>query len=260
MDVMTELEKNLGNALQMAAEITMDSKPGLPVDVFSLAHRLGVRSIEACDMASEGYLGIRPNGDLLIRYRSDRKLVRTRFTVAHEIGHLLLATAQGKKISSAAFRAEGESCAEEIAVNRIAAEILMPEERMYCTLSQLGVSWHSIARLCAEFEASVSAVVRRLLELRGVPALWLTIPGFVDQGLCQSDWSLRVSRDPGIMFSVRIPDLVHSLYENACISRVTDVEVYARDEKLVLPVVSRLVNGRDEPVYWCVAWSVGQIR
>src|SRR4051812_13556555 len=70
------------------------------VDVHAAAHSLGVVSVEPRQMAADGYLGLSPEGAFIILSGAGNSARRNRFTVAHEVGHLLLARAQGKNLAS----------------------------------------------------------------------------------------------------------------------------------------------------------------
>lgn len=241
-------------ALQMAAELTGGTSVGTRTNLGKIARRLGVHSIEPRDMAAEGYLGITPSGGVVIRYRPDRPRVRVRFTIAHELGHILLAMAQGKPLDDEVFRADGETSTEELAVNRIAAEILMPSRLVGQMLLDGAVGWPVISQLCREFDVSLSAGVRRILELEDVPALWMTLPIPRDSASRTLKWSLRVSRNPEVMFTRPIGEIASALSDGARRDEVTCVEGYASHSRVLFPVRSRLVKGIAGAAYWCVSW------
>src|SRR5437867_75875 len=98
----------------------------LPIDVKAIAREVGIVRIEPRNMRADGYLGQSERGALVIRYRLGTCQERLRFTIAHETAHILLAQAQGREVADPSFRTEGTS-SEERTVNRIAAELLMPE-------------------------------------------------------------------------------------------------------------------------------------
>ena len=100
------------------------------VDIHAVAKELGVESIEAAPIHVDGYLAKLGGGKLAIRYRSSNSYLRNRFTIAHELGHVLLAKSQGVTISERCRDFE-RNPAEEIAVSRIGSELLMPERQNY---------------------------------------------------------------------------------------------------------------------------------
>ena len=140
----------------------------LPVDIAGLAAQLGVRDISARDMASDGYLGRDRSGEFVIRYRAINNPRRNRFTIAHELGHLLLLQLTGDRGDSPPRGLDRDR--EERVVNRIASELLMPEasvanELASCSAAGRAPGWGSIARMSLRFDVSLAAMAIRILEL-----------------------------------------------------------------------------------------------
>lgn len=157
------------NALREARSFARSFSPGdLPIDVFEVARSLGVQDIAARSMTSDGYLGVRSDGALIIRYRADNAFTRTRFTVGHEIGHILLARVKGEPITSRKDRSPSCSDIEERACDRIAAEILMPEHILRDELARLRPGWNAIRKLQTQFSVSNAAIILRLLHIRWI--------------------------------------------------------------------------------------------
>ncbi len=71
--------------------------PG-PVDVIALARKQGVSAVEPAEMSADGYLARTRDGALVIRYRATNNRSRNRFTIAHEIAHLIFAQVQGQDL------------------------------------------------------------------------------------------------------------------------------------------------------------------
>lgn len=93
-----------------------------PVDVESIATRLGVKVVR---LHSPGYVGsidstVEP---ATIRIDCDNAPVRIRFTLAHELGHLLLHPT-GRMMRDSTFARVGDIREEE--ANDFAAALLMP--------------------------------------------------------------------------------------------------------------------------------------
>lgn len=98
----------------------------------SLARKLGVSQITEQRLPFEGGLFQLPDGELVIRLNSESSFVRKRFTLAHELGHLLLKTVP-------AFRSTHRvDAALERACDSIAAELLMPSEDAITFIRGLG--------------------------------------------------------------------------------------------------------------------------
>jgi hypothetical protein len=104
--------------------------PGESLD--SLARSLGVSRITEQRLPFEGGLFQLPGGELVIKLNSESSFVRKRFTLAHELGHLLLKTVP-------AFRSTCRTdAALERACDKIAAELLMPSEDAIAFIRGLG--------------------------------------------------------------------------------------------------------------------------
>ena len=109
---------------------------GPPVPVGKIAQRLGAKIAKAPadDPGLSGFLLRRPAPEgVVIGVNAGHPPVRQRFTVAHELGHLLLHRGQQFHVDRGGmrvFRRDGESAAgtnhAEIEANVFAAELLMP--------------------------------------------------------------------------------------------------------------------------------------
>src|SRR5438270_5237382 len=87
-------------AIKAARNAVAASKYDLPpIDLFALSKELGISSVEPAALSTDGYLGRQGDGSLAIRYRCDNSERRNRFTIAHELAHLILAGVQGKEIT-----------------------------------------------------------------------------------------------------------------------------------------------------------------
>lgn len=104
--------------------------PGESLD--ALAHKLGVSRVIEQSMTFEGGLFQLPDGELVIKLNSDSSFVRKRFTLAHEIGHLLLNTVPAHR------GVKGSNDALERACDSIAAELLMPTAEVSDFVRALG--------------------------------------------------------------------------------------------------------------------------
>jgi Zn-dependent peptidase ImmA (M78 family) len=149
------------------------------VDVIQLARQFGIHSVESARLTADGYLGRQHDGTMVIRYRSANPTTRNRFTVVHELAHMLLAEVQGKPL----LRAEADYASdaeEETAVNRIAAELLMPATFIVDELARRQRDgdrpcWRTVHALSKMYSVSASAMALRLLELPTLHAISLRI-------------------------------------------------------------------------------------
>jgi Zn-dependent peptidase ImmA (M78 family) len=98
----------------------------------ALARKLGVSRITEERLPFEGGLFELPDGELVVKLNSESSLVRKRFTLAHELAHLLLETVP-------AFRGRGQAdIALERTCDMIAAELLIPSEDATAFVRSLG--------------------------------------------------------------------------------------------------------------------------
>ena len=94
-----------------------------PVDIVRIAVSMGIEIAPESSQAVAGSLDADPvTMRAVIRVRRDQAEVRQRFTVAHEIGHLMLGHFKAGKTCYRAM----EATPEEAAANRYAADLLMP--------------------------------------------------------------------------------------------------------------------------------------
>lgn len=148
-----------------------------PVDVYRLARNAGATIVqERLDPEVSGVLYRRPEG-VVIAVNKEHALTRRRFTVAHELGHLLLH--QGRPLivdhlvrARINFRDHRSSLAterEEIDANRFAANILMPADMIHaCVTNELANQMdedRTIRSLAHKFSVSPEAMEFRLINL-----------------------------------------------------------------------------------------------
>jgi Zn-dependent peptidase ImmA (M78 family) len=158
----------------------------LPVDVVSVARNLGVAIVEAADLSVDGYVGLTKEGQLVIRYRRANQDSRNRFTIAHEIGHLVIARVTGVPITERKSRTGFDS--EEKLANRLAAEILMPEFVLRNNLRRSSPRWGIVHKLRELFGVSASALLRRATEVSGIAAIFGRIA--ITSNNCKSAYSV----------------------------------------------------------------------
>lgn len=171
------IERGLGERI---ARTIRDIAGPPPVDLEALAGALGVEAIRYTDLTEDGrttWVDGKPHVDL----RSDRPAARTRFTLAHEIGHILIDADE-----SVAHRTHGLAHDDiETLCDWIAASILMPREwvssyarRERYTLSLLRVVAHradvSLAAAAVRM-AEVGGRTCMLLRWERAPQRWLVV-------------------------------------------------------------------------------------
>ena len=138
-----------------------------PVDVKSIAERLGVKVWELPDLPAtiSGKLFFDPiNGGssgFSIGVNGREGYKRKRFTMAHELAHFLLhkdLITNGILIDDALYRSDLSS-REEVEANKLAADILMPRNLINELTSQ-GI--RDVAALAEMFKVSIPAMKIRL--------------------------------------------------------------------------------------------------
>lgn len=132
-----------------------------PVDIEKMARRMGVEIRSSQDLGSSGMLEIDEEAThAVIHVRRDHVAWRQRFTVAHEIGHLMLHSGP-KHFRDITFA----GTPEEAAANRYAADLLMPLWMLEPLVLQRGVNARYFAQV---FQVSEEAINVRLGLLSGL--------------------------------------------------------------------------------------------
>jgi Zn-dependent peptidase ImmA (M78 family) len=141
-----------------------------PVDVESLARSLGISvNFEELDSDVSGLMLIE-DGSVKVAINEAHHRHRRRFTLAHEIGHMLLhATGDRVFVDRRFFRNEWSSSGElreEIEANAFAAALLMPELLIREHVdARAGITDIDVFRLATQFAVSEQAMTLRLVKL-----------------------------------------------------------------------------------------------
>jgi hypothetical protein len=137
------------------------SGPG--VDVYGIASQLGVKVNEVEDPGWSG--AIRSEGELAEIWLCQTDFdVRKRFTLAHELGHLLLHP-EGRMFRDISFAGDKK----ESEANQFAADLLMPLWVLDSYASEPGVG---LAELASMFKVSTNALSIQLARIGGARILW----------------------------------------------------------------------------------------
>ena len=161
--------------LEAKAENLLDNEGVLrnPVPIESLARRLGAElSFQPFDKDMSGML-YREGPRVVIGVNSAHAKTRQRFSIAHEIGHLLLHEGRpmfidrdGRLDRRDEVSALGTDT-EEIEANRFAAALLMPRPLLAEAVGRLHRNGQAVSPevLAKRFEVSVQAMEYRLINL-----------------------------------------------------------------------------------------------
>jgi Zn-dependent peptidase ImmA (M78 family) len=144
----------------------------LPVNVLAVAEACNARVLyEDLDDDVSGFL-LRERGAITIAINKQHPPNRQRFTLAHEIGHLVLHADHGDRLwlDKAYYFRDGNSSsgeqAEEVQANQFAAGLLMPEDLVKAEIADNPlISQVDVVKLAMKFEVSERAMTFRLISL-----------------------------------------------------------------------------------------------
>lgn len=127
-----------------------------PVPVEDIARRMGVHVHRVPRPGWDGAARSSESGQAHIWLNSDRYPVRQRFTLAHELGHLMLHDlgAVWRDVQRQSW-----SDPKEVEANQFAADLLMPEWMLDAASVAVGPETHVLADL---FGVSVPTMKRRI--------------------------------------------------------------------------------------------------
>ncbi|MEX2219665.1 MAG: ImmA/IrrE family metallo-endopeptidase [Phycisphaerales bacterium] len=151
-------------------EVGCDS---VPTNLDRLATSLGAR-IQYEQLHDEGSVE-RDSEGYLIRIKSDSPEVRKRFSIAHEIGHLIIAKLLCEKDSEdykrfRRFAHVAEGLNEETLANQIAGILLLPA---WFVQSRVGDAYSvsTVVKLAKEANVSISTALIRIVHLSTAPCV-----------------------------------------------------------------------------------------
>jgi Zn-dependent peptidase ImmA (M78 family) len=153
---------------QLAEKLVERFATNTPVDLQVIAQELGVGDVQPAIMLEDGSTRWSPSGKAFIKIRSDRPACRQRFTLAHELSHVLLAERFARDLLRRNEIPLLASDDEEVLCDLMAASLLMPRHWMQKGVAN-GLNLLTLDRLAHEANVSLSAVVVRCRELFGTP-------------------------------------------------------------------------------------------
>lgn len=138
----------------------------VPVDPVAISKALGAQIISDANLgAISGQYQFTEHGPV-IRFNPNEPPVRQRFTIAHECGHYVLSHGNEFRDPSKNFSSSNFDL-KEVAANRFAAALLMPEEGVRHFIEAEGIS--DIRALANKFFVSEAAMEYRLKNLGWIP-------------------------------------------------------------------------------------------
>ena len=136
-----------------------------PVDLVRIARHLGIRRIRELDVRLDGQLVELGDGGYEVILSRNAPHTRRRFTLAHEIAHILAASPGDESMSC------GDAATEELC-NRVAAELLIPTRFL---VDEAAGDVAAFRRLATRFQCSLEATAWRLLnmgQVTGALLIW----------------------------------------------------------------------------------------
>ncbi len=170
-----------------------------PPDLKALAKRWGVKSIEERDIGSDAMLLPSGSGYSIILKKASLGILvrRQRFSLAHELGHLLLQKSE-KTGATLKYRGHGYSDDEERLCDQIAAEILMPRMVFYEDGWMEDWSLRGLRSLSDKYETSHEATAIRMVDLMPEEALMGIWKLSQVEGKVSLGWSHRGNTSYGV--------------------------------------------------------------
>lgn len=130
-----------------------------PVNLIQIARHVGIQCIRELDIRLDGQLFELDGGRYEVILSSQAPYTRRRFTLAHEIGHLLVAR-DGGDIAC------GDEATEELC-NAVAAELLLPM-RFLREVESNKIDVPAIRKVASRFQCSLEAAAWRLLNMGAI--------------------------------------------------------------------------------------------
>lgn len=215
----------------------------IPINLNVLAKRLGAK-VYYSSISAEGFVQRGPDGPE-IHIRKDAAFVRKRFSLAHEIGHVLI-DRRLKGVGAPDYRkyrkcaSLDDLSADEEMANHIAAALLLPGWFMKERLGDR-LSMNTIAALASEAQVSVSTALLRVSRIAtdkcavfalrwgpGIPRriLWTRCSRSVDPSLVAEDLSDPVVVDNLLQKKSAVAESLHY--------RWTECQQYVREHEGVV--------------------------
>jgi len=151
--------------------ITEAQLTSIPVDVERLVKHIGGEVRYVTDLSVPGFtVGI--NGKKIIYIEQADPVVRQRFTICHEVGHIVLDIPTGHDRSNYPLVYTGRS-KNEILCDVFAASLLLPDDAFKPLADNGDVDFSSVDRLADHFMASRTAVASRFSAVNFRPCAFV---------------------------------------------------------------------------------------
>lgn len=144
-----------------------DAPPFLATE---LANLLGSVEVKRADLGKRDAVLLTLGGRHLVKVNQSHHPIRQNFSLAHELGHILLNQTRPAQTASVDFRGVSHETEERLC-NLAAAQLLMPEAVFRKHLTVLGLSIDSLEPLAQKFQTSREATARRMVEVSEEPCV-----------------------------------------------------------------------------------------
>ena len=142
------------------------------VELHRLTADQEIDRIDLREMESDAMTVKRPDGGYTLFLNSSQPRLRHRFSVAHEVAHLLLTPILGdRSVHRRRFSKNQDPFGDQVEYlcNDMAAAILMPAGRAEQLMSSKEWSAQCVPEIAASFDTSFEAASRRFVELNKMP-------------------------------------------------------------------------------------------
>ncbi len=145
----------------------LQAASGPPTDLAKFGEALGVVEVERKELKVDGM--VLPKGSGYKVILNSNKAARSRFSWAHELGHIIV---QSGSLAKPQFRGAPPSHKQlERLCDKIAAEILMPEEQLRQHMKHLGFYLAAIPKIARVFDSSIESTAIRFTDFLPFPAV-----------------------------------------------------------------------------------------
>lgn len=177
---------------------------------------------EELNEGESGYTITKPNGKHIITVNSQEIEQRQRFTICHEIAHIILDLASShEEVPSWAYAKRDPN---EVVCDTFAAELLMPYKQWLSALPNKEPSLQLIQHMAEAFGTSYPAAASRFASLSDIPCAFVTMERSTVRYAVRSTPLRRVGAWVGTKSSIPVGSLSHKLRE-AGVNATDELEV-----------------------------------
>lgn len=242
-------------AMRNARDLLEETKGELPVDICRIAGLLGY-TVEEAEIRWAGYVAAKEN--VIVVRRSD-PVTRKRFTIAHEIGHVLLGKSCEGTVNEKKLFKGHVYCKEERIADHLATELLMPmiefQAELQCYTYPSFRTVFDIARL---FGVSFIACARRITE---IPSLvgFLYSYEICNSSLIEYDVTPKRRYSTGNKLRFLTPpfDVIRKCLQHSVQTNTTwsgEIRFQKDEEQIQIPSVGKVISKGSQTWLTLLGW------